>query len=106
MQLGPTMGGGRKPRGGAPLHPARGPGRFMPEYRIEELANVTGTTVRTLQSYRNRGLLPPPRREGRIALYSDVHVERLELIASLILRGYSLNAVAELLDGLGRGDRI
>lgn len=76
------------------------------EYRIEELATVSGTTVRTLQSYRNRGLLPPPRRQGRIALYSDEHVARLELIASLISRGYSLNAVAELLDGLGRGDKI
>jgi len=75
-------------------------------YRIEELSVTTGTTVRTVQSYRNKGLLPPPRREGRVALYSDDHVERLELIADLIGRGYSLNAVAELLDGLGRGDRI
>ena len=49
----------------------------MTEYRIEELATVTGTTVRTLQSYRNKGLLPPPRRQGRIALYSDDHVARL-----------------------------
>jgi DNA-binding transcriptional MerR regulator len=76
------------------------------EYRIEEMANVTSTTVRTLQSYRNRGLLPPPRREGRHAYYSDDHVERVELIADLINRGYSLNAISELLDGLTRGGRI
>ena len=78
----------------------------MAEYRIEELAAETGTTVRSLQSYRNRGLLPPPRRQGRIALYSDAHVERLALIADLIDRGYSLNAIGELLSGLGRGEGI
>lgn len=78
----------------------------MVDYRIEELSAATGTTVRTLQSYRNRGLLPAPRREGRIGFYSDDHVARLRLIADLIGRGYSLNAVAELLDGLERGDRI
>lgn len=78
----------------------------MTEYRIEELAAVTQTTVRTLQSYRNKGLLPPPRRQGRIALYSDDHVARLDLIADLIARGYSLNAASEVLAGLGRGDRI
>jgi DNA-binding transcriptional MerR regulator len=76
------------------------------EYRIEELAAKTDTTVRTLQAYRNRGMLQPPRRQGRIALYSDEHVARLELVASLLSRGYSLNAVGELLAGLGRGDRI
>ena len=78
----------------------------MTEYRIEELATVTGTTVRTLQSYRNKGLLPPPRRQGRIALYSDDHVARLDLIADLIARGYSLNAASEVLAGLGRGEKI
>lgn len=78
----------------------------MPEYRIEELASASGTTVRTLQSYRTKGLLRPPRRVGRVALYSDDHLERLALIADLISRGYSLNAVGEVLDGFDRGDRI
>jgi len=76
------------------------------EYRIEQLATLTGTTVRTLQSYRNKGLLPPPRRAGRVVLFTDVHVERLALIADLIARGYSLGAVAELLDGLDRDERV
>ncbi len=78
----------------------------MTEYRIEELAAAAKTTVRSLQSYRNKGLLPPPRRQGRIALYSDAHLERVRLIASLIDRGYSLNAVNELLNGLNRGQDI
>lgn len=75
-------------------------------YRIEDLAAVSGTTVRTLQSYRNKGLLPPPRRSGRVVLFSDVHVERLALIADLLGRGYSLGAIGELFDGLDRGEQI
>ena len=55
--------------------------------RIEELAVVARTTVRSVQSYRNKGLLAPPRRQGRIALYDDSHVERLVLIADLIEHG-------------------
>lgn len=78
----------------------------MAEYRIEELAAASGTTVRTLQSYRQKGLLPAPRRVGRIALYAENHIDRLELIARLVRRGYSLNAVAELLEGLDRGELI
>jgi DNA-binding transcriptional MerR regulator len=81
-------------------------GAAMTEYRIEELAAAAETTVRSLQSYRNKGLLPPPRRQGRIALYSDDHLERVRLIASLIERGYSLNAINELLSGLNRGEDI
>jgi len=81
---------------------AGGPG----EYRIEELATRTGTTVRTIQAYRNRRLLPPPRRAGRVAWYSEIHIQRLELLADLLSRGYSLNAIGELLDGLGRGEQI
>ncbi|MFD6811575.1 MerR family DNA-binding transcriptional regulator, partial [Streptomyces anthocyanicus] len=39
------------------------------EYRMTELAEAAGITVRTLRFYRERGLIPPPRREGRIAWY-------------------------------------
>ena len=78
----------------------------MTEYRIEELAAAAETTVRSLQSYRNKGLLPPPRRQGRIALYNDDHLERVRLIARLIDRGYSLSAINELLLGLDRGADI
>jgi DNA-binding transcriptional MerR regulator len=76
------------------------------DYRIEELAAAAGATVRTVQSYRNRHLLPPPRRQGRIALFSDEHLARLRLIADLIDRGYSLNAIGELLSGLHQGHDI
>ncbi len=38
------------------------------EYRIEELARLAGTTTRNIRVYRDRGLLHPPLRVGRIAL--------------------------------------
>ncbi|MEU2283089.1 MerR family transcriptional regulator [Streptomyces sp. NPDC013178] len=73
------------------------------EYRTEELAREAGITVRTLRFYRERGLLPPPRREGRIAWYDDHHLARLRTIAALLERGHTLNGIAELADALDQG---
>ncbi|MBL1083313.1 MerR family transcriptional regulator [Streptomyces actinomycinicus] len=74
-------------------------------YRIEDLAHRTGTTVRTIRAYQDRGLLPRPERRGRANLYSDAHVTRLHQIAHLLDRGYSLASIKELLDAwdTGRG---
>src|SRR5436305_1643105 len=44
------------------------------EYRIDELAREAGTTVRNVRAYQDRGLLPPPRRSGRVGLYTDAHL--------------------------------
>jgi len=57
---------------------------------MEELARQAGITVRTLRFYRERKLLPPPRREGRIAWYDDHHLARLRTIAALLERGHTL----------------
>jgi DNA-binding transcriptional MerR regulator len=66
------------------------------EYRMEELAEEAGITVRTLRFYRERGLIPPPRREGRIAWYDEHHLARLRTIAALLERGHTLNGIADL----------
>jgi DNA-binding transcriptional MerR regulator len=66
------------------------------EYRMEELAEKAGITVRTLRFYRERGLIPPPRREGRIAWYDEQHLARLRTIAALLERGHTLNGIADL----------
>lgn len=68
----------------------------MREYRTEELAEAAGIPVRTLRFYRERKLLPPPRREGRIAWYDDQHLSRLRTIAALLDRGHTLGGIAEL----------
>ena len=46
-------------------------------------------------------LLPPPERQGRVGLYGDRHVQRLQLISRLQRRGYSLAGIRDLLGGLG-----
>ncbi|MFE3738032.1 MerR family transcriptional regulator [Streptomyces sp. NPDC059134] len=66
------------------------------EYRVEELARAAGITVRTVRFYRERGLLPPPRREGRIAWYDDHHLARLRTVAALLERGHTLTGIADL----------
>lgn len=73
------------------------------EYRMEELARLAGITVRTLRFYRERKLIPPPRREGRIAWYDDDHLARLRTIAALLERGHTLTGIAELAEALDHG---
>ncbi|MGV9344751.1 MerR family transcriptional regulator [Streptomyces spiralis] len=73
------------------------------EYRMEELAGLAGITVRTLRFYRERKLIPPPRREGRIAWYDDHHLARLRTIAALLERGHTLSGIAELAEALDHG---
>ncbi|MGW1890209.1 MerR family transcriptional regulator [Streptomyces sp. NPDC002004] len=70
---------------------------------MEELAREAGITVRTLRFYRERKLIPPPRREGRIAWYDDHHLARLRTIAALLERGHTLSGIAELAEAFDHG---
>ena len=67
------------------------------EYRIDDLAAAAGMTTRNVRAYQSQGLLPPPRREGRVAWYSEVHLARLRLIGSLLQRGYGAAHISELI---------
>jgi DNA-binding transcriptional MerR regulator len=73
------------------------------EYRIDELARLAGTTTRNIRVYRDRGLLPPPLRVGRIALFNDTHLTRLRLITSMLDRGYNIAHVREMLSAWEEG---
>ncbi|MFF0746833.1 MerR family transcriptional regulator [Streptomyces sp. NPDC004111] len=75
------------------------------EYRIEDLAHLSGATVRTIRAYQDRGLLPKPERRGRANVYADPHLARLRQIADLLERGYTLASIKELLEAwdAGRG---
>ena len=73
---------------------------------MEELARLAGITVRTLRFYRERKLIPPPRREGRIAWYDDHHLARLRTIAALLERGHTLTGIAELAEALDHGKDV
>ncbi|EST32934.1 hypothetical protein N566_19740 [Streptomycetaceae bacterium MP113-05] len=73
------------------------------EYRAADLARVAGITPRTLRFYRERKLLPPPRREGRIAWYDAHHLARLRTISTLLARGHTLGGIADLMDAFEQG---
>ncbi len=68
------------------------------DYRVEEIAARAGVRVDTIRFYQFRGLLPRPRREGRIALYDDGHLERLRRIRELVDQGFTLAQIKRLLE--------
>jgi len=71
-------------------------------WRIGELAEAAGLTVRTLHYYEHLGLLAPPARtEGRQRLYDEGDVRRLYRIRALRDLGLSLEDIGLLL----RNDR-
>lgn len=63
------------------------------QIRIGELAARTGRSVHTIRWYEQQGLLPPVPRLGAHRVYSNRHVEWLELMERL--RGSGMS-VAEL----------
>ncbi|MBY6706307.1 MerR family transcriptional regulator [Rhodococcus sp. BP-241] len=75
----------------------------MTEYRIDELAHAAGTTSRNVRAYRERGLLPPPRKRGRVGIYDDSHLARLRLIDILLQRGYTTTHISDFIDGWESG---
>jgi MerR family transcriptional regulator, thiopeptide resistance regulator len=68
-------------------------------WKIGELAQRTGLTVRTLHHYDEIGLLTPAERsDGGHRVYDEASVQRLYRIASLRSLGFPLDAIAQALD--------
>lgn len=67
---------------------------------VDDLARRAGTTVRNVRLYQERGVLAPPRREGRRGWYGPEHLERLRLVLSMVGRGYPLTVIRELTDAM------
>src|SRR5262245_46641353 len=77
-----------------------------PGLTIDEFAREAGLPVRTIREYQTMRLLPPPVRHGRIGLYGDQHRHRLELLARLQRRGYSLAGIRDLLEAWDAGANL
>lgn len=75
----------------------RSAGSAARTYRIDDLARVSNVTVRNIRAYQERGLLHPPERVGRVALFDDTHVSRLKIITSMLERGYTSGHITEML---------
>jgi DNA-binding transcriptional MerR regulator len=73
------------------------------ELSIDDVGQRAGLPVRTIREYQAIGLVPPPRRRGRVGVYGPSHVARLELIARLQNRGYSLAGIKDLLGSWREG---
>ncbi len=69
------------------------------QYRVEELADAAGIRVDTIRFYQRRGLIDPPRREGRVAYYDEGHLDRLRRIRLLGDDGFTLRQIGRLLQG-------
>ncbi len=66
---------------------------------ITELSEVSGHTVRNIRAYLQQDLLPTPEKQGRSLVFTTDHVRRLRQIDYLRDRGYSLQAIRDLVQG-------
>jgi len=71
--------------------------RESERYTVEDLAELTALTPRTIRSYQTQGLLPAPERHGRVAYYRSSHLERLGEITELKNEGLSLSSINDVL---------
>lgn len=78
----------------------------MAEYRLDELAQLSGVNARNIRAYRERGLLDPPRRVGRSAYYDDSHVAQLRVITQLLNKGFSSAHIAEFFSSVRHGQDL
>ena len=67
------------------------------EYTLQELAEKTNTSPRTIRYYISKELISPPIRAGRDAAYDNTHVERLEAIQRYKKQGYTLNEIKRII---------
>lgn len=65
---------------------------------IDELAQAAGLTVRNVRNYQSRGLIPPPKVQGRVGHYGPGHLAELQLIREMQAQGFNLTAIAHLLE--------
>ncbi|WP_216211543.1 MerR family transcriptional regulator [Amycolatopsis aidingensis] len=73
------------------------------EYRVDDLARAAGTTVGNVRVYQDRGLLPPPMRRGRVAVYTEAHLARLRLVLGMLERGYTFAQIREMISAWEEG---
>jgi DNA-binding transcriptional MerR regulator len=67
--------------------------------RVEDLAREADASVDTIRYYQKQLLLPPPERDGRVAWYTDEHLERIARIRELQRRGFTLAVIRRFLSG-------
>lgn len=79
------------------------PSPAIDEFTVEALSERTGVSVRNVRAYQTAGLMPPPRLQGRTALYNAEHLGKLELIRDLRKQGFKLETIKDMLTGTPDG---
>lgn len=71
---------------------------------IQELAQVSGVTAKTIRYYESIGLMPDPQRaENNYRRYTPEAIERLRFIASARSLGFNLTEIGEFLEARDEG---
>ena len=65
---------------------------------IDQLAQQSGMTVRSIRAHQARGLIPPPELRGRTGYYDQEHLARVRLVQDLQAEGLNLDAIKRLMD--------
>jgi len=63
------------------------------QYKIGEVADLLGTTIRTIRFYEEESLLQPLRTDGGTRLYNEGHISRLKSILHLAKNGFSIESI-------------
>lgn len=74
----------------------------MAEYRLDELVRRSGVSSRNIRAYQERGLLSPPKREGRVAIYDDNQLWQLQIVTQLLEKGYTIAHIQDFFDGFAK----
>jgi DNA-binding transcriptional MerR regulator len=69
---------------------------------IDQLARRVDMSTRNIREWQRQGLVAPPTRRGRVGIYSDEHVARIERVRKLHADGLPLDLIRRLTErGVG-----
>jgi DNA-binding transcriptional MerR regulator len=66
------------------------------ELTIDQLAQRVGMSTRNIREWQRLGLVSPPERRGRMGIYSQEHVTRIERVQKLHAQGLPLDLIRRL----------
>lgn len=73
------------------------------ELTIDQLAQRSGMTGRNIRQWQTDGLIPPPERRGRVGIYTEDHLARINRIKELRGQGFPLDLIRRVLATPGMG---
>jgi DNA-binding transcriptional MerR regulator len=67
------------------------------ELTIDQLAQRCGMTGRNIRQWQTYGLIPPPLRRGRVGIYTEDHLARINRVKELRAQGFPLDLIRRVL---------